>query len=177
MNDSRSMTGRKEVDDSNIRIDLAVTSSLLNDTIHGRRQFELIHCKSLENVELFVRCRNEYPGERKLMLTPHTSTEYIERASSLYLTTDLRGGVAVIGGELASLFSYPGARYGNMLVEAAKLLGARHLSCFDCGGMLPQYYGRHGFKEVARFKWDPQYAPARWNYDLFGTPDVVEMSL
>jgi hypothetical protein len=78
---------------------------------------------------------------------------------------------------LASLFSYPGARYGSLLVEAAKLLGAHRLSCFDCEGVLPRFYARHGFKEVERCRWDPQYAPAQWNYDLFGTPDVVEMSL
>ena len=168
---------RGVADDVLVPINLALELPLLDEMMYGRKPFELIRCESLTDIERFVRCRNDYPGERRCMLSPYTSAEYIERKSSLYLTPDGHGGVAVIGGELASLFSYPGARYGGLLVEAAKLLGAEHLSCFDCDGALPRFYGRHGFREIARYTWDPQYAPAEWNYEVFGTPDVVEMEL
>lgn len=46
-----------------------------------------------------------------------------------------------------------------------------HLDAFS---PLDDYYGKHGFKETDRLKFDRQYAPKHWSEDK-GTPDVVFM--
>ncbi len=71
--------------------------------------------------------------------------------------------------DLVSVFSIvPG--WGHKAVTAATLLGATVCDVFDEDGYLPDFYAAHGFKEVGRDAWDPQYAPEVWNG---GTPDVV----
>lgn len=93
----------------------------------------------------------------------------------LFLTRDGLGGVAVINGELASLFSLPGSYYGDLLVCHAVTHGAHKLSCFDTQGKLPSLYERHGFEEVFRAAWDDTFAPSNWSYERWGRPDYVEM--
>jgi hypothetical protein len=63
---------------------------------------------------------------------------------------------------------------GRASVEQAIAQGARTLDAFD--GFLPDYYAESGFREVARNPWNDEYAPANWNYERDGRPDVVHMA-
>ena len=60
---------------------------------------------------------------------------------------------------------------GKYLVEAAIKNGGNTLDHFD--GFLSKFYESLGFEEYARYKWDEQYAPKNWNYNVYGTPDVI----
>ena len=63
---------------------------------------------------------------------------------------------------------------GRSIAEAIRR-GCTNLECFD--GKLPKIYGQFGFKEVARYPWNPEYAPKGWLVDKFGKPDYLEMRL
>ncbi len=52
--------------------------------------------------------------------------------------------------------------------------GAKALGAFD--GFLPDLYRQAGFRVVARTKFVDEFAPAGWDYNRFGRPDVVFMS-
>lgn len=110
------------------------------------------------------------------MLDRLSVDEYVQRRARLFLTEDGKGGFGIIGTELVSLFSYPDVRYGATLMERAVAEGADFLSCFDVRGFLPRFYERFGFKEVARYSFDPDLAPSNWLYDSLGTPDVIQMA-
>ncbi|MCG5030898.1 hypothetical protein MAF45_05495 [Mesosutterella sp. OilRF-GAM-744-9] len=50
---------------------------------------------------------------------------------------------------------------------------SRRLDCYDT--ILPTFYAAHGFRHVARLKFDPKYAPADWDYSFFsGKADVSD---
>lgn len=64
------------------------------------------------------------------------------------------------------------------MLEMAISQGGRQLDCFDV--YLVEIYEAHGFKPVAKMKWDDEYIPEGWNKDNFkdynnGEPDVVFM--
>lgn len=100
--------------------------------------------------------------------------EYLR--DDLYISENGRAGFAIHDGdELVSVFSYKGEHAGHSMVQSAVGHGARRLDCYDIGGQLPNLYGAHGFKPIARVKFDKNYAKPGWNYDLLGEPDVVTM--
>jgi len=150
-----------------------ISSGAITDVEKGRI---ITECTSLEQVELFVRIREELPEVSKLMLDRLSVNEYLQQRARLFLTQDGKGGFGIVGTELVSLFSYPEARYGAALMERALTEGAMFLSCFDINGHLPRFYERFGFQEVARYSFDTDLAPSDWLYDLLGTPDVIQMS-
>ncbi len=64
------------------------------------------------------------------------------------------------------------------MLEMATAEGGRQLDCFDI--YLTKIYEAHGFKPVAKMKWNDEYIPEGWNKDNFkdynnGEPDVVFM--
>ena len=61
-----------------------------------------------------------------------------------------------------------------MLREAIRLGGSK-LDCFD--GYLPKFYARNGFQETKREPWNDDFAPADWDYETMGRPDIVFMAL
>ena len=118
---------------------------------------------------------------------PHASSVYVynddEYASMrLFVTDDGRSGIALNDDEIVSLYAHqdsnhPGA--ANSMLETAVAAGGRRLDCFDT--VLPAIYAKSGFVPVARLKWDDDYAPDGWNYELYqryngGRPDVVFMA-
>ena len=137
----------------------------------------LIECASRREIERFISARDSLPTDFRGFLGHYSIEEYIVKGARLFLTLDAQGGFAVINGELASVFSLPGAHYGDMLVSRSIEEGARFLSFFDTLGKLSNLYGRHGFKETLRAPWDATLAPPLWNYERWGRPDYVEMSL
>ncbi len=150
-----------------------ISAAILSDLERGK---VITECCSLEQFARFVEVREGLPQVAKLMLDRLSVDEYVQQRVRLFLTQDERGGFGVVGTELVSLFSYPGARYGELLMERAIAEGVQFLSCFDVGGSLPRFYERFGFKEVARYSFDPDLAPRDWLYDSLGTPDVIQMA-
>lgn len=97
----------------------------------------------------------------------------------LFLTEDGKAGFALKGDDIVSVFAgkeHPGA--ANAILQLATQEGGRRLDAFDT--VLPNMYALHGFRAVARTKWNDDYAPDGWNKDTFkefnnGKPDVVFM--
>jgi hypothetical protein len=136
----------------------------------------IVECHTVHEMEKFIVSRDSLPSHLRGFIVPYSQEEYASKGARLFLTLDGRGGVALIDGELGSLFSLPGAHYGDALVAFAVELGAWKLSCYDTRGKLPSLYGRHGFKESLRAPWNDEYAPKTWDYAAWGRPDYVEMS-
>lgn len=100
---------------------------------------------------------------------------------NLYLSEDGESGFGIKpNGDIVSVFSNNKAEGGRSayMLEMAISQGERQLDCFDV--YLVEIYEAHGFKPVAKMKWDDEYIPEGWNKDNFkdynnGEPDVVFM--
>jgi hypothetical protein len=109
------------------------------------------------------------------MLSQYTPEEYA--MMRMFLSPDKKSGYALKGGdELVSVFSEPGGR-GRRIAQEATLEGARKLDNYDVRGVLPKLYGSVGFKETARYPFDPQFGQhlSRGAFNL--APDYVEMAM
>ncbi|MGB1923431.1 MAG: hypothetical protein ACPHM2_09375, partial [Alcanivorax sp.] len=97
----------------------------------------------------------------------------------LFLYDDGRAGFAITpSGGLVSVFKHPDSAMSgalDTLVPDAISQGATTLDAFE--GFLTESYAKHGFKEVDRLPWDPQYAPDGWDTQTMGEPDVVIMEV
>lgn len=81
-------------------------------------------------------------------------------------------------GTLTGVFKHPDSTMKgaiNTIVPMAVSMGATKLDAFE--GPLTEMYSRFGFKETSRSAWDPEQAPADWDYEARGTPDVVFMAI
>jgi hypothetical protein len=97
----------------------------------------------------------------------------------LFLSEDGKAGFALKGDDIVSVFAGPEQRGAvNGILQLATQEGGRRLDAFDT--VLPFLYSIHGFKPVARSKWNDEFAPDDWNKETFkdfnnGEPDVVFM--
>jgi hypothetical protein len=99
----------------------------------------------------------------------------------LFLTPDGTAGFALKGDDIVSVFNKPGGPHkgvSNPLLDLAIAQGGRKLDAYDT--VLPTIYGESGFKTTSRMSFNPEYAPADWNAQTFGTfnkgkPDVLHM--
>ena len=97
----------------------------------------------------------------------------------LFLTEDGDAGFALKGDDIVSVFADESQRgAGNAILQLAVQEGGRRLDAFDT--VLPALYAVHGFKPVARVRWNDEYAPEGWSKETFkdfnkGEPDVVFM--
>ena len=157
-------------------IDLSGESFRFSDRARMPGRIVLSECDSQAAMEAFIAARDSLPSHLHGFVKAHTVEHYLTKRARLFLTEDTRGGFAIIGEELASLFSLPGAHYGDHLVAAAIDRGVCRLSCFDSKGKLLALYGRHGFRETLRAAFDDSLAPKDWDYAAWGRPDYVEMS-
>lgn len=118
---------------------------------------------------------------------PYASSVYVYNDDEyagmrLFVTDDGRSGIALKDDEIVSLYAHRDTshrRAANSMLETAVAAGGRRLDCFDT--VLPDIYAKSGFIPVARLKWNDDYAPAGWNYELYqryngGRPDVVFMA-
>ena len=78
-------------------------------------------------------------------------------------------------GDLQGLINASGNGAGKAAIRDALANGAKTLDCYD--GYLPTLYQSFGFAEYDRLQWDTDYAPATWDYNRYGTPDVVMMRI
>ena len=97
--------------------------------------------------------------------------------SQLFLSDDRTAGAAVTpDGDLVSVFKKKGSKtnINDILSQAAPL--AKTLDAYASGdGYLPNLYAKHGFRPVARVKFNREFAPEGWPYEILGEPDVVLM--
>jgi len=97
----------------------------------------------------------------------------------LFLAEDGNAGFALKGDDIVSVFAGPEQRGAvNAILQLATQEGGRRLDAFDT--VLPYLYAIHGFKTVARVKWNDDAAPNDWDKETFkdfnkGEPDVVFM--
>ena len=101
---------------------------------------------------------------------------YSDPTTRLYLTPDDSAGVAVTpDGDLVSVYRKTDSPYdiNPLLDEASKV--SITLDAYDIGGKLPNLYADHGFRPAARVRFNPEFAPEGWNYELMGEPDIVFM--
>lgn len=94
----------------------------------------------------------------------------------LYMNKDGTAGVAVDPqGDVQNVFNNgggPGA--GSDALAVAIRNGGRTLDCYD--GRLPHIYAQQGFEEVARLKFNPDYANPGWDMAKDDSPDVIFMA-
>lgn len=101
---------------------------------------------------------------------------------NLYLSEDGESGFGIKpNGDIVSVFSSKKVkgRAHHLLEMAVYEGGGRQLDCFDI--YLTKIYEAHGFKPVAKMKWNDEYIPEGWNKENFkkynnGEPDVVFMA-
>lgn len=124
----------------------------------------------------FVKARDT--SKRGGYLTGHTASELadtVKAGGKLFLSEDNKVGYVLSPtGDLQNVFNNGGPHgSGGAAVRHAIANGAKTLDCFN--GFLPHFYEGFGFKEKSRLKWDDQYAPANWDYNKEGRPDVIFM--
>ena len=86
---------------------------------------------------------------------------------NLYLSEDGESGFGIKpNGDIVSVFSNSKEKgRSSYMLEMAISQGGRQLDCFDI--YLTKIYETHGFKPVAKMKWDDEYIPEGWNKDNF----------
>lgn len=111
----------------------------------------------------------------KANITPYSPEDYGK--FSTFMSPDGKSGYAIKpDGELISVFSLEKGRGESLVDDAVLRKGAQKLDAFDIKGKLPKLYGKY-FDETGRMKFADEYAPAEWDYDAFGRPDVVTMQV
>lgn len=92
-----------------------------------------------------------------------------------FLSDNGKTGIAVKpDGDIVSVFNAPDSGHKkatNTLLPFAIENGGNKLDNYD--GKLSELYEKFGFEPVAKVKFDPQYAPADWNYERDGQPDII----
>jgi DNA polymerase III epsilon subunit-like protein len=109
----------------------------------------------------------------------YTPEEYVDMR--MFISADGKSGFALKGTDLVSVFKgdTQDKRVAHAMVPLATQEGAITADAFDT--TLPEIYGDHGLKTVARLPWDDSQAPSDWNKDTFsdfnnGQPDVTFMA-
>lgn len=115
---------------------------------------------------------------REGFITPYTEMEMIREGFETYQVRGFDIGFALHklddgNVDITSVFNNEKEvrNIGDYLLKAALKHGGTQLDHFE--GKLSDIYGRNGFKEYERYKWDDNYAPKNWNYEKYGRPDVV----
>jgi len=120
-------------------------------------------------------------GKYGEFLSPATEKGLVKEKALTFLSSDGQAGYALTAeGDFRHAFNRSSRKgEGPKLLEHAKAQAADMdldkvtLDAFD--GFLTKFYRENGFVETSRMKWDDAYAPAGWDYERFGRPDVVNM--
>lgn len=101
---------------------------------------------------------------------------YSDPGVKLFLAPDKSAGAAVTPeGDLVSVFKKPGSKADINEILAEASANAKTLDAFEIDGFLPTLYGNHGFRPAGRMRFNREFAPPNWNYELAGEPDFVLM--
>ena len=136
--------------------------------LSGKKSDELTKATPQE----FVAARDK--STRQQFLSAHPAEEL--SGHKLMLNKDSTVGISVDAkGDIQNVFNNGGPKGGAAKAMVAAIeAGGNTLDCY--AGHLNAYYHQFGFEEDRRMKFDPQYAPEGWDFDKFGTPDIVFMS-
>ena len=132
---------------------------------------------TLENAQQFEKAITDNKAKHPFGAAVYVYPAQDYQGMKLFMADDGKSGVAVKpDGDIVSVFSTGGA--GRAVMELAVSAGGRKLDAFDT--VLPEFYAPHGFKAVARTKWNDDFAPDEWSKETFsefngGQPDVVFM--
>ena len=146
---------------SSIRVDIL---NKINNDLYVRNDYESFVAEVAKN-------------KRSEFLTPYTVEEFKKHNVQTFQVEGYEIGFALkpMGNgdmDIISVHNNTDIRgIGEALIDSAIRLGGTTLDHFD--GFLSDFYGKKGFKEIDRYKWNPAYAPANWDYENNGTPDVV----
>jgi hypothetical protein len=101
---------------------------------------------------------------------------YVDPSNKLYLAADDSAGIAVTpDGDVVSVFKVPGSTQNiNPILSQASKVG-RTLDAYDVDEVLPNLYANHGFRPAARVRFNKEFAPEDWPFDIAGEPDIVLM--
>ena len=143
------------------------------------RQLEKGNIKSAQQFSNTIKNIKKQLGDKGASVSVYSEEDY--KDMDLYLSEDGQSGIAVKpNGDIVSVFSNNKAEGGRSayMLEMAISQGGRQLDCFDV--YLVEIYEAHGFKPVAKMKWNDEYIPEGWNKENFkdynnGEPDVVFM--
>ena len=105
-------------------------------------------------------------------VTQHTIDEY--RDMRMFITEDGAAGIAITqDNNIVSIFN-GGKKHGVLktLLPVAIENGGRKLDNYS-SPKLSSMYEMHGFNPVSKVKFNSKFAPADWNYERDGEPDVV----
>ena len=101
---------------------------------------------------------------------------YKDKKNGIFMSEDGLAGAAVTDyADLVSVFKHPTskAKPREILAEATQY--TKSLDAYDVGGFLPNLYSEYGFTPVARVKFNKEFAPEGWPFELLGEPDIVLM--
>lgn len=129
--------------------------------------------------------RNDYDSflaeigknKRSAFLTPYTKEQFEETKTQTFQVPGYEIGFALKpqpDGELDIVSVHNNTDIkgvGEALIDSAIRLGGTTLDHFD--GFLSDFYSKKGFDEYERYPWNDEYAPANWDMEQYGTPDVV----
>lgn len=127
--------------------------------------------------EEFAMAVAQIPPKYQPFLTPYSAEDY--SAMKRFMTPDGKTGFAIKpDGELVSLFDNSDVpNQGKAALVQAIKAGAVYLNCFDSmNHFLPQLYTDFGFEGFRADKFDINLAPAGWDFQKFGTPDIISMT-
>lgn len=119
-------------------------------------------------------------NDHSAFLSTYSAQEYVDMKK--FVVNAGSAGVAIKpSGDIVSVFKNPNMaqkddikQINRELLLTALRNGGNHLDCFD--GFLPDLYSRYGFRPICRLKFDDEYAPDGWNFEIDGRPDVVFMA-
>jgi predicted ABC-type ATPase len=123
------------------------------------------------DADKFVGARDK--NTRSYFLSAKTADEL--KNDRLFLSNDGHTGYALDpDGDLQNLFNNGPRGGGRVALQDAIRNGATTLDAFD--GHLPALYAQHGFAPTGRMKFNDEYAPAGWDFNKYGRPDIVFMA-
>lgn len=112
-------------------------------------------------------------NEHGAFVTQHSIEEYAQMRK-LFLTLDGKAGIAITNdNNIVSIFN-GGEKRGVLktLLPLAIENGGRKLDNYG-SPKLSAMYELYGFNPVSKVKFNSLFAPADWNYERDGEPDVV----
>ena len=129
--------------------------------------------KRTTNYEAFRRQLRS--GTRTENLEPYSDAVY--DTCRMYLHHTGMAGFGIMAcGDIINLFNNSDIKgLGREAMLEAIRLGGDFLECFD--GFLVKYYESFGFEETSRYEFNADLAPANWDSDHLGWPDLVHMGL
>jgi hypothetical protein len=155
------------------RADWFITVDLVEEEISMKRKLALELVTAEVFLHYFKKAREINLNIRNFTTPPNPQTL---KFHDCYLSRDGLSGYSVADdGELCNVFSIARGRGKDIVLHAVQVGDATKTFNFD--GKLTLLYNTCSFNVVDRAPWDAELAPEDWEYEKFGTPDVVWMKL